>query len=596
MAYTIGVSSGIFGAAPPEEKFQYATLSKKAQYILTKGVKFVQIDLESVAEFREPNLDKNLKEVTRLGVTFGMHSETRAFGVETAELDSAIETDYKFGHERLAEILEKAGDMGSKYLLIHSSESQPFRLLERNMQPAALVDYFGNDFRAFLERDHPELIEWLMGGTIVELTKKIHGVWMEKKPRITERDIEKVMKSKDFIWIEVIGHSLAEVVRRTIESIITDHETRVGGIKYEDFERELPDGADRLRLIDGQIETQIESTLRNYRNYFLDHIRSRRLAYGPERFAYWFVARYMETNKDKEPLWDSIVNATLEYNAKADGKTVDEWKREKGIEKLSIDDPSFREYSYIWVPAVSAKYIWGHLNQDQNPENKDSRKYIDLKKILKKWDMPLVLETPMAHRGIEEWLRLPNPVQMYYLAKEVGKDYVQLAMDFEHMLSIKLDVNKVIECMPKDGGDYVTVVHLGYPSPMAPAHFPIPAGSNEQLVIYTWLYNLRQKGFKEAYWIFERGGGKDPIQRSVAIMRWTKKLLEKNTSPKKLPDEYFFLPRSKTLAVQKTRMFEHAFDPLKGVLKMPEEEHTLLSTAAIRAGKRPEEWKKEEFR
>ena len=113
------------------------------------------------------------------------------------------------------------------------------------------------------------------------------------------------------------------------------------------------------------------------------------------------------------------------------------------------------------------------------------------------------------------------------LSKEVGKEYVQIAMDFEHMLSIKLDVDKVIECLPPDGGDYVRVIHLGYPSPMTPAHIPIPAGSNEQVVIYKWLYNLRQKGFKEAFWIFERGGGKDPIQKSVSIMRWTKEYLEK---------------------------------------------------------------------
>jgi len=37
-------------------------------------------------------------------------------------------------------------------------------------------------------------------------------------------------------------------------------------------------------------------------------------------------------------------------------------------------------------------------------------------------------------------------------------------------------------------------------------------------------------------------------------------------------------------------------DPLRGTLKVPEEEYTFLSRAAIEEGKKPEEWKKEELR
>jgi hypothetical protein len=39
-----------------------------------------------------------MEKVKQMNVSFGIHSETRAFGVEAAELDSAIETDYKLGH------------------------------------------------------------------------------------------------------------------------------------------------------------------------------------------------------------------------------------------------------------------------------------------------------------------------------------------------------------------------------------------------------------------------------------------------------------------------------------------------------------------
>jgi len=120
--YLVGVSSGIFAAAPEQERIQYAGLAKKAEYCITKGVEFVQIDLESISEFKAPNLKEDLERIRGLGIRYGIHSETRAFGVEAAELDSAIEMDYKFGHERLREILEKAGEVKSEYVLIHSSE------------------------------------------------------------------------------------------------------------------------------------------------------------------------------------------------------------------------------------------------------------------------------------------------------------------------------------------------------------------------------------------------------------------------------------------------------------------------------------------
>jgi hypothetical protein len=63
MPYTIGVSSGIFGAATQEERFAFVSvgLPKKAQYAITKGVQFVQIDLESISEFEEFEIEKKMQ-------------------------------------------------------------------------------------------------------------------------------------------------------------------------------------------------------------------------------------------------------------------------------------------------------------------------------------------------------------------------------------------------------------------------------------------------------------------------------------------------------------------------------------------------------
>ena len=90
LALFLGVSSGYFSVTEAREKMELAGFYKKALSSITKGVEFVQVDLESVAEFKEPDLKENMEKVKRLGITFGVHSETAATGVEIAEMDSAI--------------------------------------------------------------------------------------------------------------------------------------------------------------------------------------------------------------------------------------------------------------------------------------------------------------------------------------------------------------------------------------------------------------------------------------------------------------------------------------------------------------------------
>ncbi len=603
MTFVLGVSSGLFSAAAEGERLQYSSLYNKATYCITKGVQFVQLDLESVSEFKYPDLKKEMENLKKLGITFGIHSETRAFGVEIAEMDSAIETDYKFGHERLKEILERSGEIGSKYVLIHASESEPFLLLERHMQPAILVDYFGNSFRDFLNQYH-NLVEWLVGGNIDEVSEKIFNFWKEKKSeekrRITEDEIKQFFKSdSDFIWRELLhGFGLADYIRRIIIDNMSHREINLGK-NYENMSEEEQTALDNI--IKGVIKNELNEIVTR----LLDFIQSRSLSYGPERIAYYIVARHMETTND--PLWTNIIENTLQYFAKVENKTKEQWLNDKGIKKSTIEDENFRLHSYIWVPAVSAKYMWGHLNPEKNYKTENRKKYPDIKPVLKKYNMPLVLETPMAHRGIEEWLRLPNPIQMYYLAKEVNKiagfECLALAIDLEHMLSIRLDPEKVFDSFPEDAGKFVRVIHAGFPAALAPAHIPIPLGSEQQVYLYKMYYKLWKKGFgkdtTEYYLVFERGGGADPIQQSIIALRKIVDFLEKGINPDDLikhPD-FFGISIGEIASMERqwAAIHEHGRDPLKGLIVVPEEEYTFLGKAAAEKGK-AEIWKKEELK
>lgn len=589
MPYEVGISSGILAAARPEEMPLYIGLARKAYYAITQGVKFVQVDLESISELEQEGLKEEIEKVKEFGIKFGIHSETVAFGVEAAELDSAIERDYIFGHERIARILELAGEIGSIYVLVHSSESYPLRVLERVTQPAVLVDFFGNPLDEFIRR-YPKLEEWLIGGKVEEVAEKIFSVFEEKRKEIKPEDIEAEVKTPNFLWREILaGASLPEFFPRWIVDRITAEELRdPERRKYEEWSPEERASFD-LRLKD-----HIRNLVGELLERFLRLIRSRVLHYGPERFAYWIVAKYLEMEEPE--WWNKFVSLTVKYFATVDGKTVEEWLKEEGIEEYSINDEKFRMLERLWVPAVSAKYIWGHFMPEKNWKG-ILRVKPDLKEILRKWKMIMVFESPMARRGIEEWLRLPNPLQFYHLCREIGEDITGIALDFEHMMSIRLMPEVVIDLLPEDGGRLVRVIHAGWPSPLAPAHLPLLLGSDEQFKYYKWLYKLRKKGLgvKKYYLIYERGA--PHVRESIVTLRRIAEFVEKEVDPEKLPPEFFGVEPTGFASPERQREIirAHAFEPLKGLLVVPEEEWTFLGRAARERAK-VEEWKKEELK
>ncbi|MFQ5647879.1 MAG: hypothetical protein ACE5FW_01465, partial [Candidatus Aenigmatarchaeota archaeon] len=148
-----------------------------------------------------------------------------------------------------------------------------------------------------------------------------------------------------------------------------------------------------------------------------------------------------------------------------------------------------------------------------------------------------------------------------------------------------------------DFGEYILAVHSNAPNPLH-AHEPIEVGN---VIIYKLLWSLRKTGFgkrRKAFVFFERGGGKDPFQQSVEALRLAVRYLDQDVPPKELPVEYFGMKGPVAGGEQRQRQIvrDHAWEPLKDLLEMPEEEWTMLSQAAIKKGKKPEAWKKGEFR
>ncbi|MFQ6020615.1 MAG: hypothetical protein ACE5J4_01180 [Candidatus Aenigmatarchaeota archaeon] len=523
MGYVIGVSSGMFMAAEAAEKLQYVTVPQKAFYGALKGVTFTQVDIESITEFKEPDLKKEVEKIKKLGLRIGIHGESYAMGgaeKPISMLDSAIEIEYIHAHQRLLQHIDGCAKIGAEYVNIHPSETTPFIRLGMHLTPSKLVDPWGRPFEDFLGKN-PKLIEWaLTQPFICEIVFRYHR-----------------------------GDLFEEYVRRELQEL-----RRIRGKELSEEE---------IKQVKKETKENMIRALKRY-------VASPELSYGAERVAYYIVAKWMQNKRDS--LWMSIVGKIL---------------KDENLPKLAMQGAG-----KSWVPAVSAKYIYGHFNP------KDKR-FKDPKKILEKNKLFFIFETQMGGGGLEGLYRLMRPRDMIFLCKAIGSKWVGVCFDFEHVLSQNIDPVEEIKSIPFGSASWIKVCHLGWPTPHAPAHVPIFLGSKQQIWLYERLLELRKRGFKDGYLIFERAGriaAGGPVQESVLAIRLIKKYLEKDIPTKELPEDFFGLPKGgPEIKRQQVTIREHFMDPLKGMLEIPEEEFTFLSSAAVKKGK-AEEWKKEKRR
>ncbi len=519
MGYTLGISSGLYSIGRSKELYG---IGKKGYYSIKFGIKFTQIDLDSLSEFKDPFLKREIEELKRFGVEFGIHGETRmTTGKNYMLLDSALETYYILSHKRLIEHLKNLDGVGAKYLVFHASETTPFHVLSFEEQPCKLVDPWGRPIRIFIDEN-----------------KFLYNFIFSKNPVVRKA-------IWDFYPFRISDPVTAAEVRKK------ELETYFNELISKETDEE------KKKKLEEEKKKELENVEKSVKEEFLSVLDSAIGARGPERFAYYVVAKYMQETGD--PIWNDVV-----------GK------------KLS--DEEIVKKPDLWVPAVAMKYIQGHFN----PKILD-----DPKPFLEKNKMYIAFESADCGKGEEFLLRIHKPKHLHLLAKHIGSPYVGWVLDFEHTITCGQDVEKAVSELPENGGENLKVIHMSYPSPLH-GHMPIPLGSEAQEYIYKILFMLRKKGFKEGWIIYERGG--EPVGQTILSMRKIKEYLEKDVPPEELPPDFYgFNIDEPNIIRQEQIIKKHAFDPLKGLLTVPEEEHTFLGRSAVEKGK-VEEWKKGEMK
>ncbi len=577
--YKVGISSGWWSIGKDPALLGIAM--KIGGFGATSGVQFNQIDLDTTAEFFEPRLLQNVKKIkSELKLEVGIHAEIG----KIAALESAERRIWEQAHIRLVELAKGAAGIGAAYINFHLSSEIQVQYEEARLRPFGhMYQVVGPDGKSIAEfckdsgaRD-VALEEYVRIDLSVDEPKR-EGYWKEQTEEaeaLAQKDLENFRNSPTY---------LREV------DIIKDGLGRRGAGKNEinqairNYEEEAHRGFRRARLSDAQ---------EKYRNPSHDKLMSLWLAspfgkyfvWAGEIGAYLIVAH--DLYKKNDAFWTNIVGST---------------------------DPNeaYHHKPMEFNAAIAASYIEGHLRVKDHPLNKKHLNGMSVLEWCEKHKIVLAFESPeveMAHElgGAAEGIyRLFHPMHAYYFVKKIGSPSVKLCIDFEHTLAQKIDVDKVLDEVPGDFGKYVMLFHLGEPKPyQGKAHIPIPMGSQAQEIIYTWLYKLKKKGFENGILIFERGGGRsgagktpfEVFEHSVWVLRKFAEFLEKGIKPDDLPPEFFGIAEEQKdiYARQSVIIREHAWDPLEGLLMIPEEKHGFLGKAAVDKGK-AKEWERGRFR
>lgn len=571
MTYKIGISSGWWKIGRDPNLLGLAT--KAGGFGATSGVTFNQVDLDTTAEFYEPRLKEQITRTKKeLGIEVGLHAEIG----QLAALESAERKFWEQSHLRLIETVKNAAELGFIYINFHMSNTIQLYQEEGQRKPFGhTVQMVGPDGRPLhfladksnaarkylLERIKTNRAGSIDDDILKNENQRVRKKYAEQMNRELEQLVNEYRKrlEEDLNRQNIHGPEREPYIKKVLADYRNSESSRL--------EREYDIRAEQ-ELVNGFYELWKKS---RFGQYFIE--------YG-EIGAYQAVAEYLYEKKDS--VWKSNCG---------DSNPTDAYTRnQKG-----------------YNAAVGCAYIEGHLTVKDHEYNK---KYLGGKSVLEfinEKKLYLVFETPEVEGGVEGLNRIYDPRDFYPFIKKIGSPWIKFCIDFEHTMSQKLDPTDVFKTSPSDFGKYVYLIHLGEPKPyFGQAHIPLSIGSLGQEIIYEWLYMLRQKGFKDGIMLFERGSGRggggrgtpaEVFESSVWVIRKLAEYLDKDTKPENLPPEFFGVSEQnkEVWARQVVEMRNHAWDPLEGLLMIPEEKHTFLGKAAVDKGK-AQEWEKRKYR
>lgn len=612
--YKVGVTTGLYTIARAEE---LATSVRKLGFALTRGTSVIEIAGDVPHEVTQTE-GREIRYIARKqGIEILWH------GSLTIPMCMPERGEYRDAQDHMEKSVRSAVYSGAKYVDFHACLNIWLELMTYAGRKLTMVfcDNNGNFISKILKEDD-KLREWFIRErwddyvrdilTSDEL-EKAHASTSVESENFRREEVESVISKS----LKADGHP-DEFVDAIVQNMLT------AGILPRGLQRDprFPGLKEKVESLMNEVrfrtsKKQAEISTKNFKTYIREKLK-RGDKWRVEELrtptgvidGYHIMAHHLFYTKD--PMWMKMAevykDVLTRYGINYDD---DRWLFDAWHNAERDNDREFKEFFYA---VVGAKFLQGHLEKldkwikdefigQEIAKMKDPKEREELTTIAK--NLKFAIEIPdardPAHAGL---FLLWHPKQIYAACKVIrqnmGTDRVWLLEDWEHLATQGLDPVKEFEDLVKiapDMGSLTLSVHANAPNPMH-AHEPLELGD---VRIYKLLYFMRQTGFGKrhrAYVIYERGGAKDPYQKAVSVLRLAVASLDKDIHPDELPEEYFGMkgPVAGDFHRQKGIMQDHAWEPLKDLLDIPEEEWTFLSQTAIKKGKKPDIWKKGEFR
>ncbi|MDY6789516.1 MAG: hypothetical protein SVV03_06170, partial [Candidatus Nanohaloarchaea archaeon] len=301
---------------------------------------------------------------------------------------------------------------------------------------------------------------------------------------------------------------------------------------------------------------------------------------------------------------------------------LDDYQKE--LEKLKDHE----RYERV-VAAGAGAYVWGHMTQFIGPgQDKTLVELLDEYGLTMDWE---------AHTtGPEGKGKLWKPRDIIKVCKAINDtevngvkhDVMRATIDMEHLAVNGVNPLWVIEGNEEKGfkgldpGDarFISKQHVTHPalSEQQHEHQPIRRGDT---IVYRHLESLVERGFcqredRPCIILYELGGEK---AESTFMLRLMMHMLELGITSEELESgvvdkamekfdqgsedltlrEYtilkFFGLTDEEWHHEWQKIFEHALDPLSGLLEIASPEKTWSGSRPIQEGTRPEEWEEEKY-
>jgi hypothetical protein len=581
MSYKLAVTSGLYYIARGEE---LATAVRKLGFGLTRGTSAVEIALDVPHEITETD-GVELRQIAKKQAM-----EILIHGSLTMPFEVPERGEWRDAHDHALKSIRSAIFAGGKYVNFHACLNIWLELMTYAGRKLTMTfcDHKGRFISEILQEE-PKLRKWFIEKKGMDYIRDI----LNEKER--QEISTKASIARGEVWAGQEINKRVEALAKRLGRPITDQE--YAKIR-DDVNREA--SIKQSELFEQYFKEKLEEKLSKNARWDSEELRGMLgILEG-----YLIMGHYMMAIKD--PIWVEMAELYKDHlgKYKLNYDNIDSLDEAWHMAQQA-NDRKFKEFFY---GAIGAKFLEGHvemifkwMNEELIPkELKGKQHLIDIAKALK-----ITFETPDArdptHAGL---FVLWNQRQIYVAVKNIRKtlktDKVWMLVDFEHMATQGvdpiLDMEDIMKKIP-DFGTLAAAVHANAPNP-GHAHVPLELGD---VRVYKLLWYLHQTGFgrtadqkdRLCYVIYERGGGDDPFKQSIDTLRLVLKYIQEGVHPDRLPPEFFGMKGAVAgdIVRQGQIIRDHAWEPLKDLLEMPEEEWGLLSSSAVRKGK-AKEWEK----